>query len=83
MAPESAYDGVKLNLHMRADVSGLLHVEKAEAVVEIEETYTVKVGARRMWRCGSTCPEHTSVRVLPAHVSQAGHTRLLASREPH
>lgn len=33
----------KLNLHFRADPSGLLHVEKGEAVIETQEEYTVKV----------------------------------------
>jgi DNA-binding Lrp family transcriptional regulator len=34
----------KLNLHFRADVSGLLHADKGEAVIDTEEEYTVEVG---------------------------------------
>lgn len=33
----------KLNLHVHEDASGLIHVDKAEAVVETTEDYTVKV----------------------------------------
>lgn len=33
----------KLNLHFRADASGLMHVDKAEAVLDVMEEYTVKV----------------------------------------
>ncbi len=49
-------DGVKLNLHMRADASGILHVEKAEAVVEVVEEYTVKVLSSLIWLLGTACP---------------------------
>ena len=33
----------KLNLHVHEDASGLIHVDKAEAVIETTEDYTVKV----------------------------------------
>ncbi|EIE21504.1 HSP70-domain-containing protein [Coccomyxa subellipsoidea C-169] len=33
----------KLNLHVHADASGLIHIDKAEAVLDVMEEYTVKV----------------------------------------
>jgi hypothetical protein len=42
LAKHPEEEGVKLNLHFRADASGLLHVERGEAVVNVTEEYTVK-----------------------------------------
>ena len=36
----------KLSVHFRADPSGLIALEKAEAVFETTEEYTVQVGSR-------------------------------------
>ncbi|CAL8469535.1 g9076 [Coccomyxa elongata] len=37
----------KLNLHVHQDASGLIHVDKAEAVIETTEDYTVKVPVKK------------------------------------
>ena len=47
LAAHAEDEGLKLNLHFRADASGLVHVERGEAVVETVEEYTVKA-----------CPSH-------------------------
>lgn len=63
----------KLSVHFRADPSGLIALEKAEAVFETTEEYTVQVGSTSL-----RLPEALRLRGKPAFL-QVGNMGLRAS----
>ena len=51
----------KLSMHFRADPSGLIALEKAEAVFETTEEYTVQVGSKLIHPRSTVTPRQNCV----------------------